>query len=57
MTLVLSPTGFNSYYLTNYETFVCCDEVQYKYFCDNHFSFMGCYFCEFDYSIDCEEQH
>ena len=55
MTLVLTPV--NKFYLTNYESFVCCDELQYRYFCDNHFEQMGCYFCEFDYSIDCEGQH
>lgn len=57
MTLVLSPVGLNKFYLTNYETFICCDEQQFRYFCDNHFEQMGCQFCEFNPYEDCEEQH
>ena len=35
----------------------CCDESQFIYVCKSHSEQMGCYFCEFDYSNDCEEQH
>jgi len=55
MTLVLTPVNKN--YLTNYEVFVCCDEVQFHYFCENHFAKMGCSLCTFDPSTSCEEQH
>ena len=55
MTLVLKPV--NEHYLTDYETHFCCDEVQFKHYCEPHFEFMGCYFCEFNYAEDCEDQH
>ena len=54
MTLILSPVGLNKFYLTSYEVFMCCDEVQYRYYCDNHFTKMGCQFCSFDPYSDCE---
>jgi len=31
-----------------------CDEQQFIYVCKAHGETMGCYFCEFDYSTDCE---
>ena len=34
-----------------------CDEQQFVHVCKAHGETMGCYFCEFDYSTDCEEQH
>jgi len=35
----------------------CCGESQFKYYCKNCEEFMGCYFCEFDYTEkhECEE--
>ena len=54
MTLVLNHIGLNKFYLTDYSRFICCDEVQYRYYCDNHFSPMGCQFCEFDPYENCE---
>jgi hypothetical protein len=39
------------------EQHFCCDESQFKYYCEKHLEFMGCYFCGFDYDKDCEEQH
>jgi hypothetical protein len=54
MTLVLSHIGLNKFYLTDYSCFTCCDEVQYRYYCDNHFAPMGCQFCEFDPYENCE---
>jgi hypothetical protein len=56
-TLVLSPIGFGSPYLTNHDQFICCEELQYRYFCDEHFEQMGCQFCEFNPYENCEEQH
>ncbi len=35
----------------------CCDESQFRYTCKAHGESMGCYYCEFDYTKDCEEQH
>ena len=35
----------------------CCDESQFVYVCKEHGEQMGCYFCEFNYSENCEEQH
>ena len=52
--LTLKPIFGNKFYLTNNERFICCDEVQYRYFCDNHFEAQGCQFCEFDPYQDCE---
>jgi hypothetical protein len=34
-----------------------CDESQFVYVCKAHGEQMGCYYCEFDYDTDCEEQH
>ena len=34
----------------------CCEETQFKYICKKCGEFMGCYFCEFDYTEphDCD---
>lgn len=32
------------------EQHYCCDELQFKYYCEICDEFMGCYFCEFDYN-------
>jgi hypothetical protein len=54
-TLVLRHIDEN--YLTDYTTFICCDEIQFAYYCENHFEKMGCMFCQFDPYTNCEEQH
>ncbi len=45
------------FYTVMDESHFCCDEVQFRYVCIEHDEYMGCYFCEFDYSkpCDCEE--
>jgi hypothetical protein len=45
------------FYLIQDEMRFCCDDSQFKYTCKAHGEEMGCYYCEFDYSQDCEEQH
>jgi hypothetical protein len=47
----------NEFYLIKDEQLLCCDELQFKYVCKTHEETMGCYYCEFDYSENCEEQH
>lgn len=42
------------HYLITKESFLCCGEVMFKYFCKNCQEFMGCYFCQFDYTKPCE---
>jgi hypothetical protein len=52
MSLVLHPV--NQYYLTDNKTFIHCDEVQFRHYCEKHFEVQGCYYCEFDYSEPCK---
>jgi hypothetical protein len=47
----------NEFYLIKDEQRFCCGESQFRYVCKSHGEAMGCYYCEFDYSNDCEEQH
>ncbi len=47
----------NEFYLIKDEQRFCCGESQFRYVCKSHGEAMGCYYCEFDYSTDCEEQH
>jgi hypothetical protein len=55
MTLVLSPLSLTKVFLRSTETWSCCDELQYKIYCDKHFAFQGCEFCDFDLSAEsCE---
>jgi len=51
---IIDKTDF---YEISDEQHFCCDESQFKYYCEEHLEFMGCYFCEFDYDKNCEEQH
>jgi len=44
----------NEFYLIHDTTFMCCDQSQFRYSCKAHGEMMGCYFCEFDYSKECE---
>ena len=44
----------NEFYFVKDETHFCCDECQFIYVCKEHGEQMGCYYCEFDYSKDCE---
>ena len=39
------------------EPHYCCGEFMFRYYCVNCDEFMGCYFCEFDYTEKhkCEE--
>ena len=39
------------------EQYFHCDESQFKHYCLEHSEFMGCYYCEFDYTEKCEDQH
>ena len=36
------------------QSFVCCDEHQFKYMCNSCGEFMGCQFCEFDPYAKCD---
>jgi hypothetical protein len=38
--------------------YFCCDSTMFRHYCVACDEFMGCYFCEFDYTKkhDCEEQ-
>jgi hypothetical protein len=45
------------FYFVKDEQHFCCDESQFVHVCKEHGEQMGCYFCEFDYSTTCEEQH
>ena len=47
-------TKVNNFYYSTGESFFCCDEQVIKMFCEPHGEFMGCYFCEFDYTDPCE---
>ena len=44
----------NEFYFVIDEMRFCCDESQFRYVCKAHGEAMGCYYCEFDYSKDCE---
>jgi len=44
----------NQFYFIKDEQHLCCDELQFKYVCKAHGETMGCYYCEFDYSQECE---
>jgi hypothetical protein len=44
----------NEFYLIKDEQRFCCGESQFRYVCKAHGEAMGCYYCEFDYSKDCE---
>ena len=44
----------NEFYQIVDEVIYCCGEVQYIHYCKKHTEKMGCYYCEFDYSKDCE---
>jgi len=35
------------------EMHYCCEEAQFKYICKKCGDFMGCYFCEFNYTEPC----
>lgn len=55
MTLILSPLSLTKVFLRSTETWSCCDELQYKIYCNEHFIFQGCEFCDFDLSAEsCE---
>jgi hypothetical protein len=45
------------FYLIKDEIKFHCDEQQFIYVCKEHGETMGCYFCEFNYDENCEEQH
>jgi len=47
----------NNFYTIHEPTFMCCDQSQFRHVCKKHGEFMGCYFCQFNYSQPCEEQH
>ena len=47
----------SEFYLIKDEQRFCCDESQFKYVCKAHGESMGCYYHEFDYTENCEEQH
>jgi len=47
----------NEFYFIKDEIKIHCDEQQFKYVCKTHGEQMGCYFCEFNYDENCEEQH
>ena len=44
----------NEFYNIADELHSCCGESHFKYYCKNCEEFMGCYFCEFDYTEKCE---
>ena len=44
----------NEFYFILDEIKFHCDEQQFVYVCKAHGEQLGCYFCEFDYSQDCE---
>lgn len=45
------------YFYTTSRQFICCGELQDVINCEKHDEPMGCQFCEFDYTMDCEVQH
>jgi len=45
------------FYLIKDEQHFCCDESQFVHVCKEHGEQMGCYYCAFDYTQNCEEQH
>ena len=53
-TIYIDKTEF--YYIKNERQFHC-NEDQFVYVCKTHGENMGCCYCEFDYSLDCKEQH
>ena len=55
----MSQIDSNEFYTIHDPTWICCDEIQFKYYCKAHNEKMGCYYCEFDYSQPCdhEEDH
>jgi len=44
------------FYRVSDSTYYCCDEFMFRHYCLTCEEFMGCYFCEFDYTEkhDCE---
>ena len=55
MTLVLSPLMFNKTFMRSTQEFMCCEEMQYRIYCDAHFAFQGCQHCEFNiHATECE---
>ena len=52
--MITSVIDQNEFYWIWDLSFLCCDEVQFRYQCKKHSELMGCYYCEFDYSKDCE---
>jgi len=56
-TLILSPMTFHPNYMRSTRKHFCCDETQYAIYCEAHFVFMGCRYCNFNIDLDCEEQH
>ena len=52
-----TKTKLNEMYYSTDRGLFCCDEFQYATYCEAHDEPMGCYYCEFDYSIPCDEQH
>jgi hypothetical protein len=52
--MVTSVIDQNEFYWIWDLSFLCCDEVQFRYQCKKHSELMGCYYCEFDYSKECE---
>lgn len=42
------------YYRIVGETYLCCDELMFRYYCLDCEEFMGCYYCQFDYTEPCE---
>jgi len=52
--MVKNQIDETDFYFIVDESFYCCDEVQFKHLCKNHLETQGCYFCEFDYTKDCE---
>ena len=54
MTKLKNQIDENEFYQIVDEMFYCCDESQFKHYCKKHTELMGCYYCEFDYSKECE---
>jgi len=57
-TLILSHMPLTKVFLRGTKQFLCCEEMQTAIYCDEHFEFQGCQYCDFDLSAsECESEN
>jgi len=54
-TLILSYLPLTNVFLRGTNKFLCCEEMQTAIYCNEHFEFQGCQYCDFDITAsECE---